>query len=372
MVLTIISDRWKTIALPNEYIARLGGDEFMLLIEGKVRGNALLERISVYNKALSDIVSIGKREYRFSGCFGVALFPENGKNWNELYQRADAAMYHVKRKGRNGVQFFNEILLQQFNNETEIENRLRECLDKGTFHFVYQPQYSIEDRSLRGFETLLRMEDRNGKSISPELFIRIAEKGTLIEKLDNWVLDHAIGEFISASGNTEGLILSVNISARHFQSFELVTHIRDILDKYYYPPYNLEIEITETAFATNFDAVRKNIQTLREMGVHIAIDDFGSGFASLNYISKLPADTLKIDKMFIDDISSDEENNEFVQLIINMGHTLKYRVVAEGTEHERQIDALKKMGCDYVQGFCWGRPMPIGDVKRLLTEQPVQ
>lgn len=250
----------------------------------------------------------------------------------------------------------------------EIENLIRKALNKETIYFNLQPQFDMEHK-LRGFEALARMKDSDGNFISPGEFIPVAEKVGLLDKVDSMVFRKAT-EFFSSLIKKTGLdlTLSLNASARHLMKNGFIEEISNLLDNSGISSLQLEIEITESILIDSADKALECINTLKEMGVKIAIDDFGTGYSSLSYLSKIPANLLKIDKSFIDRINTNESSKQYVAAIISMGHIMGLDVISEGVEEQEQIAALRSIGCDYIQGFVWGRPMSAEDAEKLVID----
>ena len=248
----------------------------------------------------------------------------------------------------------------------EKELQVRTALDNDHVFFYLQPQYDINHK-LRGFEALARMKDMKGNLISPSEFIPVAEKAGLIDKLDSRVFRKAaeyFGGIINRTGTD--IILSVNVSVRHLMKNDYLNEVRDTLKMFNIPPRQLEIEITESIMLDSAGRALQSVNELKNMGVRIAIDDFGTGYSSLSNLKKLPCNTLKIDKSFIDEMNLSEPSRQYVSAIISIGHIMNLEVISEGVETEEQLNTLREIGCDCIQGFFWGRPMPCDGADKLL------
>ena len=249
----------------------------------------------------------------------------------------------------------------------EIENLIRNAIDNDTIYFNLQPQYDMNHK-LRGFESLARMRDSEGNVVSPGEFIPVAEKVGLIDRVDGIVSRKAalfFGEVLRKTGAK--LTLSLNASVRHMMKSDFLDEIRQLLHDSGIPANQLEIEITESIMIDSVDKALRCIDELRSMGIQIAIDDFGTGYSSLSYLNRFPANLLKIDKSFIDVMNTSESSRQYVAAIISMGHVMGFDVISEGVEEPEQIETLREIGCDFIQGFIWGRPLPAEEAEKLVV-----
>ena len=373
-VLIEVASRWKKIADSGssgtvDFVARQGGDEFSLIIRGYYSDQELLDTIKSYESALADIITIDECDFYISASFGYAEFPTDADNGDALFACADAAMLEVKRANSSDhiLRFKPDML--KTDHSIELEREIRAALENDTIFFNLQPQFDMNHR-LRGFEALARMKSSDGRFISPGEFIPAAEKVGLIDKLDGAVFRKSaefFGELINRTGMN--ITLSVNASVRHLMKNGFLKEVQEIIDQYAIPPGQLEIEITESIMIDSYEKALSCINELKEMGVKIAIDDFGTGYSSLSYLHRFPADLLKIDKSFIDKMNSDDSSKQFVASIISIGHIMGFDVISEGVEENDQLDTLREIGCDFIQGFIWGRPLMKEDAEKLVLEQ---
>lgn len=366
-LLNEVVTRLKYAMKNDDFIARTGGDEFALIIKGFKDENELTEHINLFVNALKNKVTIDDQSVFVSASMGVAIYPKDSTNADELLRYADIAMQEAQSRSDSNICMFDRNMIDKVENDLNIENLMRDAIHNDLFKLVFQPQYDTNTKKLRGFETLLRMTDTGGKPISPGIFIPMAEKNGLITDIDCYVLKKAMATFLPMLKKyNDKLILSVNISAIHLTKNSFVSDVESALIETGFPASNLEIEITESVFISSLESTAKTLDEIKAMGVKIALDDFGTGYASLSYLTKLPIDLLKIDKSFVDGLH--EENNfaDFVAAIISMGHLLHFDVISEGVEYETQLDMLKQLNCDFIQGFLWGRPMDIEAVDTLL------
>ncbi|MGN0577366.1 MAG: putative bifunctional diguanylate cyclase/phosphodiesterase [Ruminiclostridium sp.] len=370
VILREISDRWTSLADEDVCLGRTGGDEFAAIISGNHLNdiNALAEK---FLSVLSEKIHTDKCDYYASCSAGAARFPQDGKDSESLFRFADTAMYRAKSNGKNQICYFDAQMLSEIQNEVKLENEIREALKYNRFYLVFQPQFEAETKHLRGFETLLRLRDENGAPIPPSMFIPVAEKSGLILEIDRWVLRHAMLSFSEQIKSNSDFIVSVNISARHITDIGLAGEIKAILDETGFPAEMLEVEITESCFISSVDEAIETLLQIKKLGVKIALDDFGTGYASLSYLKRLPIDLLKIDKSFIDDMVDRDDSGDFVKAIISIGHMFHCKVISEGVELDCQLDTLKKLKCDYIQGYIWGKPQEKSSAVQLIEEVAV-
>ena len=370
-VLIKVGQRWKELSESGktgtrDLVARLGGDEYALIILGYLNEAELLKTVSKYKEELEKVLTVDDFDYYLTASFGYAEYPFDDDSSDTLFNCADAAMHAVKHGNiSNGIVKYNPEMMNQ-EHELEIERKLRYALDNDGIEFNLQPQYDIEHK-LRGFEALARLRDTDGQMIPPAVFIPVAEKVGLIDQVDIRVFRKSatfLGNLLKGTGSD--ITLSVNISVKHLMKKNFLEEIRDIMNSNGMAPENLEIEITESIMIDS-KAAFACIEEIKRMGIKVAIDDFGTGYSSLSYLNKLPADLLKIDKSFIDDMNSSESSKQYVASIISIGHIMKLKVISEGVESPDQLDVLKQIGCDYIQGFIWGRPLPAEEVEKLIA-----
>ena len=371
-VLKELARRWKAVSDKKsseytDYITRISGDEFLLIIWGYSTEEVLRNAILRYADALVDHLTVDGCDLYVTASFGYAEYPTDAKTADSLISNATLAMNAIKKANSSDhiLKYTSDILRNE--RTLEIENIIRKALKKDTVYFNLQPQYDMSHK-LRGFEALARMKDTEGNVISPGEFIPIAEKVGLIDKVDSMVFKKATAFFSSLLRKTDhDLILSLNASARHLMKNGFVEEICELLADSDIAPEQLEIEITESILIDSAEKALQCINKLRDMGVKFAIDDFGTGYSSLSYLNKIPANLLKIDKSFIDKINANESSKQYVAAIISMGHIMGLDVISEGVEEEAQLEALRSIGCDYIQGYIWGRPMSAEEAEKLVN-----
>ncbi|WP_274517870.1 putative bifunctional diguanylate cyclase/phosphodiesterase [Pseudomonas sp. GM49] len=353
----------------EDVVARFGGDEFCLLINLHDREEArhMAQRIMLKMK---EPIELAGRRMVMTTSIGISLFPEDGKTCEELLKNADLALYQSKGSGRNGLNFFSANLKARAILELQLEEELRHALREDTgLMLYYQPIYDLKTGQVSKLEALIRWQHPVHGLLVPDRFIAIAEANGLIAELDNWVLRKAcedLGE-LSRKG-CEDLKIAVNCSPLNLAREELADEIEYALRVAGVAPNRLELEVTENALMGNIANTLVLLRQIRALGVSLSIDDFGTGYSSLAYLKRLPLNTLKIDRSFIQDIPKATQDMEIVQAIIVMAHTLHLQVVTEGVETFEQYQFLENHGCDFVQGYLLSRPVPLAELHPVLNE----
>ncbi|WP_331281020.1 bifunctional diguanylate cyclase/phosphodiesterase [Brevibacillus thermoruber] len=315
---------------------------------------------------LEEPLEVNGRQHNLSCSMGIAVFPSDGREADELLKRADMALYFVKERGRNGFEFFHPSIEEKSLERILLENELRKAMEHEHFHIDYQPKYALPTGKLVGAEALVRWNHPELGRIPPNKFIPIAEETGLIVPIGEWILRRACKQ--NRAWQAQGyppFRVSVNLSVRQFYQPDLVEKIRGILEDTGLDPQWLELEITESIFADMDNAV-PILQNIRDLGVHISIDDFGTGYSSFSYVKHLPVDTLKIDASFIRDVHTNKESQAIVRAILTIAQTLHLNVIAEGVEREEQLAFLHEEGCNEGQGYLFSKPIPRQDIEALL------
>ncbi len=355
-----VSERLKSQLRGTDSLARLGGDEFTILLEdidhpgdaGRVAGNVLA--------ALADSWRLGNgAEVRVGASIGIALFPGPAETPEDLLRQADAALYRAKQEGRGRFHYFSEDLTRNARSRIELQNRLRNAIEGGELRVFFQPQVDIGSGLVVGAEALVRWEMPGEGLVMPDRFIALAEETGLILPLGRWVLHETcrIGRQWLDQGHPP-LVLAVNVAAAQLRDSNFALEVLAVLAETGFPARMLELELTESSLMSGHEDVIFQLQNLRKHDVRVAIDDFGTGYSSLAYLKRFPLDVLKIDRSFVEHIGHRKDDREIVTAIIQMGHTLGFRVVAEGVETDEQLAYLKEKGCDVYQGYLKSRPLP--------------
>jgi diguanylate cyclase len=349
--------------------SRIGGDEFAVLLEGypdEIAAAAVAERILT---AVREPMNFHGREMRIDASVGIALAADGDKA-EDLLRNADAAMYVAKKEGRGRYQVYDARAHQTVLERLDLVAELKHAIDLHEFELHYQPIVSLDGGRITGVEALIRWRHPSRGMLAPLNFIPVAEESGLIIEIGRWILKEACRE-VSAWRDRIGAVplsLSVNISGRQLQDATLVDDVRSALSESQIDPSHLVLEITETVFMDDVDVIMERLEQLKKLGVRLALDDFGTGYSSLGYLDRFPIDIIKIDKTFVDRISSTSDD-ALAQAIIRLSETFKLSTVAEGIEEELQADRLAQLGCRLGQGFLFSRPIPPTDLLGLLVSQ---
>lgn len=346
-------------------LSRFGGDEFLFVIYDSNEKRRIVDICNAILDEIRDPFCIEGKNIYITASMGIAVYPEDGKDKGTLLKNADAAMYSAKEMGKNRYKFFNSKIGEEISRKGDIERNLRNAVRLGEFELHYQPQHIIEDGSITGFEALIRWESAELGRVSPLEFIKVAEETGQIIEIGKWVLDRAISKLNDICKGSHGCKkICINVSAAELEYESFLENIRMKIVEFGFDfPKNIEIEITESVLMEDFEKNYKILKELSAMGFKIALDDFGTGYSSLSYLQRLPVDSLKIDKMFIDNINVSDKGSSIVEGIIRLAHSMEMEVVAEGVESKGQLEILKKAGCDVVQGYYYSRPMKDDDVE---------
>ncbi|NMX66271.1 EAL domain-containing protein [Pseudomonas sp. WS 5111] len=342
----------------QDTLARIGGDEFVLLVQLSQPDDALRlaeRQVGLINQSFR----VAEHDLNISASVGIALFPGNGATPQELLMNADAAMYHAKSMGKNGYSFFDMSMNTNARRQLQLLQDLRNAVEKQQLRLFYQPKFDALSGRAIGAEALLRWEHPQHGLLLPDKFIELAEKTGVIIAIGDWVLNEACRQMQVwfAQGYRDWRI-AVNLSALQFCHAGLVASVANALQRHQLPANSLTLEITETTAMSDADASMTVLQQLSEMGVDLSIDDFGTGYSSLMYLKRLPANELKIDRGFVRDLEHDSDDAAIVSAIVALGQALGLRIVAEGVETDVQQTFLTRLGCDSLQGYHLGHPLP--------------
>ncbi len=373
IMLQKVSQRLKAVSR-NSFLSRISGDEFTLLLSDvnevkeidKIAG-LILDSFQM-PFSLEDNVKL-----YLTASIGISIYPTGGKDAETLVKNADIAMYYAKRQGKNSYQYYSRAIHKDFFERFKLETHLRQATELNEFTLYYQPQFSIKTGELIGVEALLRWDHSEKGFIPPAEFIPLAEEIGAIVPIGKWVIYEACQQ--NKKWQEQGhspFPISINLSARQFQKSNLVTCIQETLKATGLDPKYLQLEITESIGLENLDYYVEILNQLRELGIRIALDDFGTGYSSLSYLKKLPIDTLKIDKSFVRDLSVDDKNKAIAKGVIDLAHGLHIDVIAEGVETEEQLLFLSENECDHIQGYLYGKPMPVKELEDTILVMQLQ
>ncbi|TME35390.1 MAG: EAL domain-containing protein [Chloroflexi bacterium] len=371
-LLVEVADRLKSCVRAGDTVARLGGDEFTILLEEldeEAEASRAAERIG---EALRGPLAIGDRDVFVSASIGLALSAPRRTHPDSLLRNADIAMYRSKATGKARHSIFDSGMKQQAMERLELETDLRQALALGQFRIHYQPIHSLADGYITEVEALVRWERPGHGLVYPGSFIPVAEETGLIVPIGRWVLQQACEQ--AAAWHAEfpsepPLVMGVNLSARQFQDPGLLGDIERALKASGLDPHMLKLEITETVALDDINATIAKLEALKAAGIQLAIDDFGTGYSSLGYLKRLPVNTLKIDRSFVEGLGHDVQDAAIVQSVVALARTLELSVVGEGIESQAQAAQLRALGCDRGQGYHFARPQPAEQIGWLLRDQ---
>lgn len=358
LLLKKVSNRLEEICEDHYRIYRPGGDEFIILLESYDEP-ALVEKLAIkILKECTQGYEIDSSKLYVSISIGVSLYPEHGDSLDSLFKNADIAVYKAKETGKKKVVFFNKAMNEAISERVLLEKHLRTALDNEEFLLFYQPQLDIETNKVTGLEALIRWNNLDLGFVSPLRFISIAEDTHLIIPIGDWVIKSACMflKKIHQQGY-ENMSMSVNVSMLQLIQDDFVDKLIMILEELELNPECLEIEITESILMESYEAIAAKLEILKKIGIRIALDDFGKGYSSLNYLKQLPISTLKIDKSFVDTMLAGDTDKSLTDLIIRIGRTMDLCVVAEGVETKEQFEFLSSHKCTKIQGYFFSKPI---------------
>jgi len=354
---------------PEHYLIRFGGDEFLLLAPFKNERSQLDQLAQTLIKQCANEFKILENKVVISVSLGIACAPQDGTDFKQLCRRADIAMYQAKKDGRNTYHYYDESLNKASDDKFKLLQLLRPALIEGQFELYYQPMITLRTGEIDMVEALLRWPQANGRMISPDQFIPLAESSGIINELGQWVLEQAC--IFCADQRQKGALnlrVAVNISVIQFKDGKLISTVKNALNEAGLPPQALELELTESLLIDETDQIQTQLTELSKLGITIAIDDFGTGYSNLGYLRNFKASTLKIDRSFITSLCVAEHDEQLVKAMINMAASLGLKTVAEGIEDEVTLKRLLELGCDVGQGYYWSKPVPTDELSQLLLK----
>ncbi|MDH5636853.1 MAG: EAL domain-containing protein [Nitrospinota bacterium] len=374
LMLQGVATRLVSCLRETDTVARIGGDEFTILLEdvdGEKQSSVVAEKIM---RSISEPYFYNSEELFVSTSLGISIYPADGATVEDLIKNADIAMYHAKDLGKNNYQFFTESMNQKVVKRLEAETNLRKALDKDEMFACYQPKVDLKTGRIVGMEALIRWRRDGLDIVLPNEFIPLAEETGLILGLDEWMLGKActFNRRIHEGGDEEFSVavnVAVNVSAKAFESPDLVKSIQDVVALSGLPPRFIELEVTESSIIRNMDQAVMVLSRLRELGFNISMDDFGTGYSSLSYLARLPINILKIDRSFIVDLAANPKSRSIAKAIVSMSHEMDIKVVAEGVENTEQLEYLRGIDCDEVQGYLFCRPLLENDMEVLIKSR---
>lgn len=364
-----IARRLKNCLQPGDTVARWGGHEFALLLTQSGDAGGIAGTVSRIQAELRKEFEIDRQELYLTTSVGTSFFPQDGQNAALLLKNAGAALFRAKERGGDNFQFYRTEMNERALRRLSLENNLRRAIEREEFRLHFQPLLDVDGRKVTGMEALVRWEHPEMGLISPGEFIPLAEDTGLIIPLGKWILHAACSQNRKwQESAVRPLRISVNLSPRQFRQADLIAMVASTLEETGMDPRWLELELTESSLMDDAKHTVRALNSLREMGIRIAVDDFGSGYSSLNYLKHFPINVLKIDQSFVRDIASSQQDTAIVLAMVTLAHNLDLKVVAEGVETEKQLEALRSLGCDHVQGYLFSRPLPAPAFEKLISD----
>ncbi len=368
-----IARRLESCVRPTDTVARLGGDEFTILLENIENIDTATKIADTIYTALNVPFTLENYELVTTASIGIALSSHGYDRPEDILRDADLTMYSAKEQGKARYEVFDRSMHTRAIERLHIENDLRRGLEREEFEVYYQPIISLITNKLSGFEALARWNHPTKGFISPTNFIPISEETGLILPLGSWLLEEACRQLKTWQikyPQDFPLKISVNLSGKQLREITLIDQVERILTKTQLKPISLKLEITESILMENIEAATKTLLALRKKGIQLSIDDFGTGYSSLSYLHRFPVDTLKIDRSFVSEIKSGQENSAIVKTIVTLAHMLNMDVIAEGIENKSQLDQLKLLNCEHGQGYFFSKPLSREDAEALVAKSP--
>lgn len=365
-LLRMVGDRLCSAVREGDTVARLSADTFAILATDLAHPDDALTIARKVQAMSGKPFNLGAREVRLTVSMGASVFPRDGDDFDTLLRNADSAMHRVKSEGQDGFQFYAADMTSDAADRVDMESDLRAALDRGELAMHYQPQVSLEMGRIVGVEALMRWNHPQRGWVSPGVFIPIAEHSDLIHSLGEWAFLEACRQLEQWGMDADGLRMAVNVSARQFRSPDFTRAVAHAIEVSGVDPTRLALELTESVLVDDQRETARTLDSLKTVGVKVAVDDFGTGYSSLSYLSRLPIDCLKIDRAFLQRIPGERHDTAIVQAIISLADSMELDVIAEGIETEAQLSFLRDHGCREGQGFLFGRPVPADEIEHLL------
>ena len=370
-VLIEVTERLKRCLRHVDTAARLGGDEFVLVLHQADASGAEICARRVLDELRAPF-NLDGINFTVTCSIGIALYPDDGENMDDLIKNADSAMYHVKERGRSDFRFYQRQMNIGLLSRMKIDHAMRQALLNQQFRLHYQPLVDLASGTVIGAEALIRWHDHDLGEVSPSQFIPIAEETGVIVAIGQWVIETAMKQAVRWNSAGQPMRISVNVSALQFQQLDFVENIAQELLNNELNPECIELELTESILIRDVEEALKKLASLAALGVKMSIDDFGTGYSSLSYLKRFPINKLKIDRSFVMHLPDDESDIAIVSAIISMAHALRLKVIAEGVETEAQKQLLESLQCDEIQGFLYAKALPAAEFEAAYIHNPAQ
>lgn len=353
----------------SDTLGRIGGDEFAMVIRSISDKSGVYRYIDQLGKIFDRVFRVEEYHLHTSASFGISFFPQDADNAVNLLKAADRALYHVKKNGKNRICFFNKAMREKMKIEEWIDRSLAEAVSEDKLFVVYQPSFELNSGTLIGFEALIRWQVNEHEVIYPDVLIPAAEKTGLIDEIGIWVLKH-VCRHIKELQEIDRTVcpVSVNVSASQMRNPQFAASVITVIEEEKVDPGLIYLEMTESAFIHNLELTASIMEQLKAAGVHLTVDHFGEGYSTLNYLRRLPIDTLKIGGSLIRTMNQPEDASRLIRSIVTTMHHMSIQVISEGVETENQLSMLKASTCDGVQGFLLGKPMAEQEMTRFVQK----
>lgn len=366
-LLKVIAKKLKEVLDESAILARMSGDEFIILVSETVDKFSLNDLGEKIVSIFKNPTEIGQTHVYTTASLGITLFPQDGEEANKLLKNCDAAMYYAKSKGKNNFAFFNKKMTDEITRRIEIEKELRNAIKENEFQIVYQPQVDLKSEKIKYLEALIRWNNKKFGRVSPGEFIPIAEETGLIVEIGEWIIKEVCNQnklWIEKGFHYEGV--SINVSAVQLENAHFLRNIEHIVNEVGIDARFIELEITENVLLNDVDSKIVLFEELKALGFKIALDDFGTGYSSLNYLKILPINTLKIDKCFTDNVCHNNIDRYIIESTVNLAHNMDISVVIEGVEQEAQVNILRELNSDIIQGYYYYKPMDANEIESIF------
>ncbi len=362
-----VSNRLHKTLRSHDTVSRNGGDEFVIVLEKLKNSNEAVHVAKKTINCLTDTFDIFSHKIHIGASIGISLYPGDGDTPQVLLRNADTAMYRAKQAGGNQLQFYNKSMSNQLRDRLELENELHNALENNEFHMVYQPQVNCTTGITTGFESLIRWKNKNHGVISPDRFVPLLEETGLIYEVGNWIVAE-VTRFVQAH-HTYNVSFSINLSALQCNSLDFVNFVKAQINETEIDASRIEFEITESLLINDFEKTTTFLDELHSIGCSIALDDFGTGYTSMNYLARLPIDVIKIDKSLIRNINTSNNLKSIVRAIVNMSTSLGMTNIFEGIETDAELNEIKQLNGNIIQGYLFSKPLDAGDVEKWLIRE---
>lgn len=369
-MISILARRLRGAIRQSDTVARVGGDEFVIVLTDIIRESDITQVLPNLIAAINQPILVEGHELSVTASIGISTYPHDGRDVTSLLKNADTAMYQAKEAGRNAFRFYAHEMNANAVDRLRLENDLRNAIKGNELMLHYQPQVDVDSGRIVAAEALLRWNHPRHGLISPADFIPMAEETGLIVPIGEWVLRQVCSQLRSwDEAGLPSTVVAVNLSPRQFHQSNIVEMVATALQDFDLTPQRLELEITESSLMRNPEEAADLLEQLSQMGFSLSVDDFGTGYSSLGYLKRFPLNALKIDRSFVADIETNQNSGSIASAVIALAHSLGLKVVAEGVEKMAQMEYLRSLKCDFLQGYLYGRPMPADEFMALLTKQ---